>query len=139
MGKGEASACVRVGRWPGDHGDASISSRIYDGLAAGAINVFLGDAILRETIAFAGLLPWRNMSVVVDPTAFHAHPARAIEVAVARFAANATRLHRALALRDAHIADVSWTHPDSRVALHAVRECARYLGASRVDGAKHVG
>ena len=109
--------------WPGDHGPASISSRIYDGFAAGAINVFLGDAILNETIAFARWLPWRDMSVVVDPARFHASPTAEIEKEVSLMERDAVRLHRALALRERHAADVSWTHAHSRVADRVLREC----------------
>ena len=66
----------------GDHGEAAISGRLYDGVAQGALNVLLGPRILQETIAFGRELPWRNMTIVVDPVAFSARPVHAIETAV---------------------------------------------------------
>ena len=35
--------------WPGDHGEAAVSSRIYDGFAQGALNVFLGSRIIEQS------------------------------------------------------------------------------------------
>ena len=66
----------------GDHGEAAISGRLYDGVAQGALNVLLGPRILQETIAFGRELPWRNMTIVVDPVAFSVRPVHAIESAV---------------------------------------------------------
>ena len=117
----------------GDHGEAAISGRLYDGVAQGALNVLLGRRILQETIAFGRELPWRNMTIVVDPVAFSARPAHAIETAVsaARARDGGAWLTRALALRARHAPDVLWSHPRSRVAGRVLDACVRVAEQSR--------
>ena len=88
---------------------------------------------MQESIAFRRELPWRNMSVVVDPAAFSRWPAQAIESAVsaARARDGGAWLTRALALRARHAPDVVWTHPRSRVAERVLDACARVADQSR--------
>ena len=88
---------------------------------------------MQESIAFRRELPWRNMSVVVDPAAFSRWPAQAIESAVraARARDGGAWLTRALALRARHAPDVLWTHPRSRVAERVLDACARVADQSR--------
>ena len=81
----------------------------------------------QESIAFGRELPWRNMTIIVDPTAFSARPAHAIEAAVraARARDGGAWLTRALALRARHAPDVLWSHPRSRVTDRVLNACAR--------------
>ena len=124
--------------WPGDHGMFAVSSRIYDAVAMGAINVFLGERILQETIGLKAL-PWRNMSVVVDPVAFEIHQAQAIEQAVQRAEKDTAWLEQALLLNERHAPDIVWTHPLSRVAENVMKACyQRMEGTDGCDPLNHV-
>ena len=109
--------------WPGDHGWASVSSRAYDGFAAGNVNVFLGRKIIDSTIAFHRHLPWPNMSWVVGEIDFAIRHARAVEDAVTRAGMDDQWVRRARSLMRRHAPDVLWNHPHSRVAENVLRAC----------------
>ena len=111
---------------PGDHGSHAVSSRIYDAINIGAINIFLGSTILQQTIGFKTLIPaipWANMSIVVDPMTFWLQQQQAIETAIAAAEQDSRWLSRALDLTAKHAADILWTHPHSRVAENVLRAC----------------
>ena len=110
--------------WPGDHGLWSVSSRIYDGIAAGTVPVFLSHSIPHQTIAFHRHLPWDEMSIAIEHSTFTANRNQAIEDAIKRAEADGPWMARALALLDKHAPDVLWRHPESRVSENIVRSCA---------------
>lgn len=117
--------------WPGDHGRAAVSSRIYDGIAAGSINVFLGSGILDSTVAFFRHLPWHNMSVVLTEAEWGANATQGVEAAIERAKADTAWLARALKLIERHAPDVLWWHPQSRVAENVLRACAANRAVAR--------
>jgi hypothetical protein len=125
--------------WPGDHGVHSVSSRIYDGIEAGMINVFLGSSILDTTVGFQKHIPWKEMSIIVGTDEFAKHKIRAIEDKIKIEESNTTRMQERLTLMRRYAPDILWMHPQSRVAENVIRSCEANWKARRARLDPHPG
>ena len=125
--------------WPGDHGVHSVSSRIYDGIEAGMINVFLGSSILDTTVGFQQHIPWREMSIIVGTDEFAKLKIRAIEDKIKLEESNMTRMQERLTLMRRYAPDILWMHPQSRVAENVIRSCEANWKARRARLELHTG
>ncbi|KAK9834813.1 hypothetical protein WJX81_000717 [Elliptochloris bilobata] len=100
-------------------GDTPSSARLYDALAYGVIPIIVSNDLWAIGLPFPGRVPWQDL-VFMLPEAFTAADLRIIAVAPRDMKDRKRKAIRA------HLQDVSWTAPGSRVADNVVSEAARY-------------
>jgi len=104
-------------------GDDPGSARFAEAASVGVPSIIISPGV-ESYLSFKDRIPWRNFTVIVDPSSFLAHPKETIGEVLRRYDDDETR-DRMVALQDQYSREFLWGHPESRVATNALAEAAR--------------
>jgi hypothetical protein len=116
-------------------GDDSGSSRVYESVASGTLQLFLANRFYNDSATFVCAVPWKDMVYALDEAEFLRAPAATVEAALSELlGARDTgegrvdgMLQRMWRTQVAARRDLLWHVPGSRVGHNILEEASRIL------------
>jgi hypothetical protein len=104
------------------------SSRVFEGLDSGTLQLVLADHYMEEIAPFKCRVPWEEVVQVVPETPFVANPAKTVDrVLEGMYKDDARRLRKMWDMQHIAAQDLLWHVPGSRVGHNVLEDALRCL------------